>query len=112
MEPASVMPPEFTKKIWSTLSMVFKRCAIVGRRLVQDQQFRFSERGAHKRDQLFLAQADAVPAGGDNRVETLGEARNQCGKVSFLQNRGHLLARMILVWLVAVDDVVAHRSAE
>ena len=43
----------------------------VRRGFVEDQQIRLAQRGAHKRDQLLLPQADAVAAGGDCCVEAV-----------------------------------------
>ena len=49
----------------------------VGGCFVQNQQFRPAKHGAHKSDELLLAQADAVPAGRDRGIETFREAGNQ-----------------------------------
>ncbi len=55
----------------------------IGGGFVEDQQLGASQGGAHERDQLLLAQADAVAAAGYFRIQTFREAREQAGRLDF-----------------------------
>src|SRR6185312_2685298 len=84
----------------------------VRRGFVEDQQFGLAQRRAYEGDDLLLAQADAVAAGGDFGVEPFGKAGDKRREPGFGQHGSQLLAGVISVSFVAVEDVVADGSTE
>src|SRR5580692_8488782 len=56
----------------------------VGGGFIQDQQLGTPQGGSHECNQLLLAQADAVAAAGDFRLQTFREAREQARQIGFL----------------------------
>ena len=64
----------------------------IGRGFVEDEQLGISQHGTHERDQLFLAQADAVAARRDLCVESLFEPHKKLAKIVGLENLDELLA--------------------
>ena len=81
-------------------------------RLIQNQNLRIPQHGAHERDELLLPQADPVADRRDLRLEPLLESSQQAAKVSFGQELDDLLVVQMTVLVVAVQDVVPDRAGK